>query len=225
MATWSRLALRRTRQNGRGVRSSAGSADPLTMQPSYLDLADRAQSSDVAFVPIRKNSFWRRARELHRAKNMADNQPGTGPRTRMLKRDEWLASRASSTGSCPTCREQEAFPEVQSGSPWLPHAEWRDWDEPYRTSYPEYVADAAARRRRRSPPCARRSAASRTSSGCPRAGSNGAEAARRDAAARRVRGGRRQPARARASAATARGARRRRSARSTRCATRRSRCC
>jgi toluene monooxygenase system protein A len=35
--------------------------------------------------------------------------------------------------------ESEVFPEEVSGSPWLPGAEWRDWDEPYRTSYTEYV--------------------------------------------------------------------------------------
>src|SRR6185295_4272055 len=27
-----------------------------------------------------------------------------------------------------------------SGRPWLPQAEWKGWDEPYRTSYAEYVA-------------------------------------------------------------------------------------
>jgi toluene monooxygenase system protein A len=36
--------------------------------------------------------------------------------------------------------EREAFPEVQSGHPWLPAAAWADWDEPFRTTYGRYVA-------------------------------------------------------------------------------------
>src|SRR5690606_19681181 len=29
--------------------------------------------------------------------------------------------------------------EEISGRPWLPHEAWKDWDEPYRTSYTEYI--------------------------------------------------------------------------------------
>jgi toluene monooxygenase system protein A len=36
-------------------------------------------------------------------------------------------------------REEDAFPVEQSGRPWLPGEAWRDWEEPYRTSYPDYV--------------------------------------------------------------------------------------
>jgi hypothetical protein len=35
-------------------------------------------------------------------------------------------------------REEEVFPEVSSGRPWLPHSEW-DWEESFKTSYREYV--------------------------------------------------------------------------------------
>src|SRR4051812_25351837 len=35
--------------------------------------------------------------------------------------------------------ERDVFPEVTSGRPWLPQSEWRDWDEPYKTSFTEYV--------------------------------------------------------------------------------------
>ena len=35
--------------------------------------------------------------------------------------------------------EREAFPPEMSGSPWLPAAAWQGWDEPYRTTYGEYV--------------------------------------------------------------------------------------
>lgn len=36
--------------------------------------------------------------------------------------------------------EREAFPPEVSGEPWLPHDAWSDWNEPYRTTYSEYVA-------------------------------------------------------------------------------------
>lgn len=37
-------------------------------------------------------------------------------------------------------REDDAFPRVVSGEPYLPSRAWRDWDEPFRTSYVEYVS-------------------------------------------------------------------------------------
>src|SRR6201987_2357549 len=33
------------------------------------------------------------------------------------------------------------FPEELSGPPWLAHDAWRDWNEAYRTTYREYVAN------------------------------------------------------------------------------------
>ena len=116
--------------------------------------------------------------------------------------------------------------EVRAARPGCRTPRGRDWDEPYRTTLRRVRRRPAARRsasvaavreavgRRRGLPAARRAP-----------GSSGAQAARRDAAARRVRGGRRQPAR-RALRPRQRlahdGAA---SARSTSCATRRSRCC
>jgi toluene monooxygenase system protein A len=41
--------------------------------------------------------------------------------------------------------ERDVFPEAVSGRPWLPHAEWAHWDEPYRTTYTEYVANQHAK--------------------------------------------------------------------------------
>src|SRR5262249_27094215 len=35
--------------------------------------------------------------------------------------------------------EEKVFPEAVSGAPWLRHEEWKNWDEPFRTSYTEYV--------------------------------------------------------------------------------------
>lgn len=36
--------------------------------------------------------------------------------------------------------ERDVFPEVPSGRPWLESQAWRGWEEPYRTSYADYVA-------------------------------------------------------------------------------------
>ena len=48
---------------------------------------------------------------------------------------------ARSTGRPATSTERELFPEEISGRPWLPHDAWRDWNEAYRTTYREYVAN------------------------------------------------------------------------------------
>lgn len=37
----------------------------------------------------------------------------------------------------------QVFPAVASGEPWLPHAAWRDWDEPYRPVFSDYVTTQA----------------------------------------------------------------------------------
>lgn len=41
--------------------------------------------------------------------------------------------------------EHEVFPEELAGTPWLASVEWSDWDEPFRTSYSEYVAAQTAK--------------------------------------------------------------------------------
>jgi len=61
--------------------------------------------------------------------------------------------------------EREAFPPEMSGSPWLPAAAWQGWDEPYRTTYGEYVTPSTTKRLR----CwrfATRSARAKTSRSC-----------------------------------------------------------
>jgi toluene monooxygenase system protein A len=58
----------------------------------------------------------------------------------MLKRDEWLEHARDLDWDLSYVREEDAFPAVLSGEPWLPRDEWKDWDEPYRTTYAEYVA-------------------------------------------------------------------------------------
>jgi toluene monooxygenase system protein A len=66
---------------------------------------------------------------------------GTG----VLKRDDWLDLARKLDWDLSYVSEKDAFPEVQSGRPWLPHADWAGWDEPFRTSYPEYVAGQHAK--------------------------------------------------------------------------------
>jgi len=63
----------------------------------------------------------------------------------VLKRDDWLDLARKLDWELSYVSEREAFPEVQSGHPWLPHAEWAGWDEPFRTTYSEYVAGQHAK--------------------------------------------------------------------------------
>ena len=63
----------------------------------------------------------------------------------MLKRDEWLDLARKVDWELSYVREQDAFPETTSGRPWLPGGAWRDWDEPYRISYAEYVSNQHAK--------------------------------------------------------------------------------
>jgi toluene monooxygenase system protein A len=62
-----------------------------------------------------------------------------------LKRDDWLDLARKLDWDYSYIREEDAFPEIISGRPWLPHAEWQHWDEPYRTTYSEYVANQSAK--------------------------------------------------------------------------------
>ena len=56
-----------------------------------------------------------------------------------LNRDDWIDLARKLDWDYSYVREEDVFPEILSGRPWLPHAEWQHWDEPYRTSYAEYV--------------------------------------------------------------------------------------
>jgi toluene monooxygenase system protein A len=57
-----------------------------------------------------------------------------------LQRDQWLDLARKLDWDYTYVDERDVFPELVSGRPWLPHAAWAEWDEPYRTSYGEYVA-------------------------------------------------------------------------------------
>src|SRR5579862_5359741 len=63
----------------------------------------------------------------------------------MLKREQWLDLARKLDWDYSYVDAKEVFPEAMSGTPWLPHSDWKDWDEPYRTSYAEYVANQHAK--------------------------------------------------------------------------------
>jgi toluene monooxygenase system protein A len=62
-----------------------------------------------------------------------------------LKREEWLDLARKLDWDYSYVDERDVFPELVSGRPWLPHAAWATWDEPYRTSYAEYVSGQHAK--------------------------------------------------------------------------------
>ncbi len=63
----------------------------------------------------------------------------------MLKREQWLDLGRKLDWDYSYVDEKDVFPEEICGRPWLPHSAWRDWDEPYRTSYTEYVTTQYAK--------------------------------------------------------------------------------
>jgi toluene monooxygenase system protein A len=63
----------------------------------------------------------------------------------VLARSQWLDAARKLDWDYSYVREQDVFPAVASGEPWLPHEAWRDWTEPFRTSYAEYVTNQSAK--------------------------------------------------------------------------------
>jgi toluene monooxygenase system protein A len=57
----------------------------------------------------------------------------------MLRREQWHELARKLDWEFSYVSEREVFPDVLAGTPWLPHADWADWDEPFRTTYTEYV--------------------------------------------------------------------------------------
>ncbi len=57
----------------------------------------------------------------------------------MLRREQWLDLARKLDWEFSYVSEREVFPEELSGKPWLPQSAWADWDEPFRTSFAEYV--------------------------------------------------------------------------------------
>jgi toluene monooxygenase system protein A len=63
----------------------------------------------------------------------------------MLKRDDWLDLARKLDWDFSYVEERAVFPDDLAGTPWLPGAAWRGWDEPYRTTYAEYVSTQSAK--------------------------------------------------------------------------------
>jgi toluene monooxygenase system protein A len=57
----------------------------------------------------------------------------------MLKRSQWLDEARKLDWTFSYVSEADVFPEVAAGRPWLTQEAWQTWDEPFRTSYAEYV--------------------------------------------------------------------------------------
>ncbi|HVR86576.1 MAG TPA: YHS domain-containing protein [Planctomycetota bacterium] len=63
----------------------------------------------------------------------------------MLKREEWLDLARKLDWNYSYVEAKDVFPETLSGTPWLPHSDWKAWDEPYRTSFAEYAHNQHAK--------------------------------------------------------------------------------
>jgi len=63
----------------------------------------------------------------------------------VLKRAQWHDLARKLDWDFTYVDPKDVFPQAISGRPWLPHSEWKDWDEPYRTSFAEYVATQHAK--------------------------------------------------------------------------------
>lgn len=63
----------------------------------------------------------------------------------MLRRDDWLDLARKLDWTYSYVDEADVFPRVVSGSPHLSHDAWKEWDEPFRNSYREYVVGQAAK--------------------------------------------------------------------------------
>jgi toluene monooxygenase system protein A len=63
----------------------------------------------------------------------------------VLSREDWLDLARKVDWEYRYVKEQEVFPTEISGNPWLVHAAWAGWNEAYRTTYREYVANQRAK--------------------------------------------------------------------------------
>src|SRR5690606_5619898 len=60
-----------------------------------------------------------------------------------LPREAWLDLARKLDWEYSYVSEDEVFPESEAGWQGVPREDWRQWDEPYRTSFQEYVRQQA----------------------------------------------------------------------------------
>src|SRR5690348_12002617 len=58
----------------------------------------------------------------------------------MIAREDWQDLARKLDWEMSYVEEAAAYPEAIAGRPWLPNAAWSEWQEPYRTTFSEYVA-------------------------------------------------------------------------------------
>lgn len=58
----------------------------------------------------------------------------------MLKRAQWLDLARKLDWKPSYVSDADIFPMTAAGRPWLPYEDWAGWDEPFRTTYAEYIA-------------------------------------------------------------------------------------
>jgi toluene monooxygenase system protein A len=56
-----------------------------------------------------------------------------------MDRDDWLPLARKLDWTFRYVKEEDAFPREVSGDPWLGQNEWSHWEEPYQTTFEEYV--------------------------------------------------------------------------------------
>jgi toluene monooxygenase system protein A len=64
-----------------------------------------------------------------------------------MRREEWLDLARKLDWDFSYVREEEVFPPEVSGRPWLPRETWAGWDEPYKTTYADYVNNQSEKER------------------------------------------------------------------------------
>lgn len=62
-----------------------------------------------------------------------------------MKKNQWLDIARKLDWDFKYVTEEEVFPKEIAGEPWLPHAHWKNWEEPYKTTYPDYVTAQASK--------------------------------------------------------------------------------
>jgi len=63
----------------------------------------------------------------------------------MLKKDDWFHLARKLDWEFSYVKPEEVYPLATSGEPWLTHQEWKDWNEPYKTTFAEYVSIQTAK--------------------------------------------------------------------------------